>query len=298
MIMDYIKIKINKKFEGKTIKDFLKSYYLGRGKIEELRNSKRVFLNGVLSSIDSPIKKDDELKIIIEEKIDKTPSYIEADVIYEDEYVLLVNKPSSLLIHDDGNKCEDTLEGRVAAYYLSHRIYRNVRYVHRIDVETSGIVIFAKDFLTSSMLNHMIEEHEIERKYLAICQNRFSAKEGVINAPIASDRHINNKFRVSKNAKNAKRAITNYKVINYVDKKHSLVSLKLETGRTHQIRVHMSYINHPLAGDLLYGGTNELISRVALHSSSVKFLHPITQEYVFVECPLPDDMKKIINLEE
>ena len=154
--------------------------------------------------------------------------------------------------------------------------------------------MFCKDFLSFSLLNHLMESHLIERKYLALCQNKFKNKEGVVEAPLSKDRHINNKYRVCSSSSSQK-AYTTYKVIENKNKKCSLVELLLKTGRTHQIRVHMSYINHPLCGDELYGGNKKLISRVALHSYSISFFHPYTNELIKVTCPLPKDMKEVIE---
>ncbi|MGN1294779.1 MAG: RluA family pseudouridine synthase [Bacilli bacterium] len=297
--MDKISLKILDKYDGLTIKEFFKSYYLGKGKIEELRNSKNVCLNKKQVSIEEKIKKDDILEIYFTEKIDFKPSSMELDVLYEDECILLVNKPSGIIIHPEYKDEEaDTLVNRVANYFYHHKIFRNVRYVHRIDLETSGIVLFCKDFLSFALLNHLMEEHQIERKYLALCQNKFKNKEGVVDIPLSRDRHCNNKYRVNKNntnSNNSKSAYTTYKVIDSKCKKCTLVELLLKTGRTHQIRVHMAYINHPLCGDELYGGNKDLIKRVALHSYSISFFHPFTSELIKVECPLPTDMKEVIE---
>lgn len=293
--MDSLSIKIEEKYSGLSIKEFLKCFYLGKGKIEEIRSSKRIYINGKHVTIDEKIFKYDILKIEFLETIDFKPSLIEADVLYEDECILIVNKPSGIIIHPEHKDDEgDTLVNRVASYYYHHKIFRNIRYVHRIDEETSGIVLFCKDFLSFALLNHLMEEHSIERKYLALCQNKFSKKEGIIDYPLAKDRHINNKYRVDRNGKNSKTAVTTYKVIQS-NKKYSLVELKLKTGRTHQIRVHMSYLNHPLCGDELYGGNKEDISRVALHSYSISFVHPFNKKNIHITCPLPLDMKEVIN---
>ena len=185
---------------------------------------------------------------------------------------------------------------RVARYYLDHNINRNVRYAHRLDEETSGILIFAKDFLTLAKLNELIENHTLTRDYLALVSNRFKSNTslGTINKNIAKDRHVNNKFRVG-NGDNSKPAITKYKVLESKGLV-SLVYLHLLTGRTHQIRVHMASINHPLLGDTLYGGNKDILKRVGLHSYHVEFRHPITNEFISLNCPLPQDMNKIISL--
>jgi 23S rRNA pseudouridine1911/1915/1917 synthase len=293
--MDKIVIEIQKQFDTFTIKEFLKEYNVGRGKIEELRVNKSCYLNGEQVSLETVMKTKDKLEIVVNENVDVKPSKETIDVVYEDDYLLIVNKPVGLIVHSDGND-KETMCSRVARYYLDHNINRNVRYAHRLDEETSGILIFAKDFLTLAKLNELIENHTLTRDYLALVSNRFKSNTslGTINKNIAKDRHVNNKFRVG-NGDNSKPAITKYKVLESKGLV-SLVYLHLLTGRTHQIRVHMASINHPLLGDTLYGGNKDILKRVGLHSYHVEFRHPITNEFISLNCPLPQDMNKIISL--
>lgn len=291
--MDQIKIKISKEYQGYTIKEFLKCFNIGKGRIEEIRVNKSFVLNNELSSLEKELKRDDVLTFYINEKIDFKPYFHHLEVLYEDEYLLIVNKPSNILIHPDQEDNHHTLVNIVASYYYENKIYRNVRPIHRIDFETSGIVIFAKDFLTQGKLDELIAKHQIKRYYHALCANRFTTLNGTIDKNIGRDRHENNKYRVG-NSLNSKKAITHYQVIKQY-KKYALVELLLETGRTHQIRVHLSSLNHPLLGDVLYGGNKELIDRVALHSYRVKFLHPITNQFIDLICPLPSDMKGLVK---
>ena len=291
--MDFVKLKITKEYEGLTIKEVLKCFNIGKGKIEEIRVNQSFVLNEEKVSLETKVKSKDILKFFIKEKVDFVPYRVPLEVVYEDDYLLIVNKPSFMLIHPDDEYNDQTLVNVVSAYYYDHKIFRNVRYVHRIDYETSGIVVFAKDFLTAGMLNLMIEKHTLKRFYLALCMNRFSSKEGEINKPIGRDRHVQNKYRTG-NSSNSKNALTYFQVEKEY-KGYSLVKLNLETGRTHQIRVHMSSINHPLLGDSLYGGKKDLINRVSLHSYQVKFNHPVTKEYMDVVCPLPIDMENLLK---
>ena len=140
-------------------------------------------------------------------------------------------------------------------------------------------------------MNHYISTHEIKRKYIALVNNKFSKKNGTINEPIGSDRHINNKYVVYKNGKEA---IIHYNVIKEY-KNYSLVELILETGRTHQIRCHLSYINHPIIGDKLYGDKSNLASRCLLHSKSISFIHPITKEVIEIDSKIPEDFKELMR---
>lgn len=289
--MDSIKIVVKKEFDQMNIKELLKCFNVGKGKIEEIRNNFSIKINKEKASLESVVSTKDEVTFFFTEKIDYTPYSLKLDVVYEDEYLLIVNKPSGMLIHPDKEDNDKTLVNVVASYYYENKIFRNVRYVHRIDEETSGIVIFAKDFITMGLLNDMIINKTLKRYYLALCHNKFKNLKGEINASIGRDRHQSNKYRVSSSSM-SRSAKTTYEVIKEY-KGYSLVKLLLDTGRTHQIRVHMSYFNHSLLGDSLYGGKKDLIKRVALHSYQVKFNHPITNEYLDVVCPLHEDMKRL-----
>lgn len=288
-----LNLKVNEIYKGLTIKEILKEYHVGKGKIEELRNSKCVYLNNKLVTIDEKVEENDILTFDVEEKLNFKPSKVSIEVVYEDEQILIVNKPSGILIHPDGNEDSDTLVNRVAKYYFDKGLNIEVRYAHRIDVETSGLVLFCKDFLTHSKINYEVEKHIVLREYRALVEGVISKKDGVISFPIGKDRHLNNKYRVSTSEK-AKEAITNYSVIKRMNNK-TFVSSILETGRTHQIRVHLSYIKHPLLGDVLYGGNKREISRVALHSYRIKLINPITFKEIEVKKDVPIDMKRVVE---
>lgn len=288
--MDKIVIKIRKKDAGSTIKDYLKSMHVGRGKIEELRVQKASFINGNYQPLDYILTEQDELMFVFQEKIDVKPSsLVPLDVLYEDEHILIVNKPAGYLVHSDGNDNMPTLSSFVAQYYYEHKIFRPVRYIHRLDKDTTGIVLFAKDFLSEAQLHADMERHLIIREYLGIVTHRMKEKEGTISLALGRDRHAANKMRVSKTGQ---KAVTHFKVEKEYRENYSLVRFRLETGRTHQIRVHMAYYHHALLGDELYGEKSKDFSRVALHSCKITFFHPILKEFITVESPLPQDMKE------
>lgn len=287
--MDKIEIKINEKYVGKTIKEFLKSNNVGRGKIENLRVNKSTLINGQYCNLESKLNKDDVLSILIDETIDFVCDDNFLDVAYEDEYILIVNKPLNMIIHPDDKSKNNTLVNLVANYFKKNNINRKVRFINRIDKETTGLVLFAKDFFTESILLKSMLNHEIKREYLAFIEGKMKSLKGTINASIGNDRHINNKKRV---CSNGDVAITDYQVIQEY-KNYSLVKFSLQTGRTHQIRVHASYLSHPLLGDVLYGGDYRFINRVALHSFKISFIHPITNKTIDVISDLPEDLKKL-----
>lgn len=236
------------------------------------------------------MKKGDILSISLNEEIDFPISNRKLNIIYEDDYLLIVNKPSNIIVHPDDKSKAGSLCSDVANYY-KHKGYKlHIRYAHRLDIETTGIIIFCKDILTMAYMNHIISTHEIKRYYRCFIRGKMKDRIGTINLPIGEDRHHNQRRRVSKTGQEA---ITHYEVIKEY-KDYSLLEVLLETGRTHQIRVHFSHLNHPLLGDALYGGDKKLISRVALHSYRLEFIHPVTNEKITLVKELPYDMKKLM----
>lgn len=284
--MDEIKILVSKEYQGKTIKEFLKMNNVGRGKVEAIRVNKQSFINGEYKNLETTLKENDCLSFIINEEIDFIADDKKLDVVYEDDYILLVNKPSDIIIHPDDKTKGNTLVNIVANYYKEKGINRKVRYIHRLDKETTGLILFAKDFLSEAILLKELQNDDISRKYLAFLEGKLNKKEGIIKANIDKDRHVNGKMCI---VKSGKEAISKYKVIKEF-KEYSLVEFSLLTGRTHQIRVHASYINHPLLGDVLYGGNMLYSSRVALHSYSISFIHPINKKPIDICINLPIDL--------
>ena len=268
-----------------TFKDYLVLNGLSIDKIKYLLNNKCCYVNGNNVDENYLLKNNDSICIDTSfyDEIDYLPTEYKLDILYEDDYLLIVNKPSKCIIYDTDKL--NTMANYIAYYYMINDLNYKVRHVHRLDYDTSGCLVYAKDIITHASLNKMIEDGSFKRYYLAVVENRMAKKEGLIDLSIGKDRHINGKMVVSKNGK---KAITHYKVLEETSK-YSIVSLKLDTGRTHQIRVHMSAIKHPLFGDSLYGSKIKK-DRVLLHSHIVEFIHPITKKKILIECPKPKDM--------
>ena len=278
-----------KVFKNSTIREFLIGFHLAKSKIYNLFLEKKVLINNNIASDKDLVISGDIISIIQDEEIDYFPLNKKIDIIYEDDYLLIINKPKNIIIHDDKNNT-NSLSNMVANYYKEKGYNINVRFCHRLDYDTTGLIIYAKDILMHSYINYIISTHELNRYYYALVSGKFTTKEGTINLPIGDDRHNSKKKRVSKTGVEA---ITNYKVIKQY-KDYSLVSLLLETGRTHQIRVHMAYMNHPLLGDLLYGGCDKYIDRVALHSYRVYFYHLALNKNINIEIDISDDMRRLL----
>ncbi len=286
--MSYFVANIQKEYDGYLLKDFLSSFYLSSEKIKYLINHNCCYINGEINN-NKILKEHDEICIDTSfyDDNDVLPVEKELNVLYEDEYLLIVDKIANCIIYPDDLNIDNTMANYVSNYYYKNDLNYKIRHAHRLDYETTGVLVYAKDVITHAAISKMIEEKTLIRKYLAVVEGKLSNKKGFVEAPIGKHRHENGKMVVSKNGKYAK---TFYEVIKE-NNKYSLVSLKLETGRTHQIRVHMSYINHPLVGDSKYGSKINDI-RVLLHSHMVDFIHPITKEKIKVVSNIPQEFNK------
>jgi 23S rRNA pseudouridine1911/1915/1917 synthase len=215
--------------------------------------------------------------------------YSELEILFEDDFCLVVNKPAGMSIHPAKKGQKGTLAGAVAYYYESTGQSCSIRHIHRLDRDTTGAVLYAKNEWAHHLLDEDMREKQIERIYTALASGIFTAKEGSIREPIGSDRHHSGKRRVSPNGD---AAVTHFKVMEQM-KKAAMVRIRLETGRTHQIRVHLNHIGHPLLGDILYGGTSIGIDRQALHGEQLLFSHPVTGEALSITAPLPEDFLQL-----
>jgi 23S rRNA pseudouridine1911/1915/1917 synthase len=209
---------------------------------------------------------------------------IEIKVLYEDEWMLIVDKPPFMPVHPSINHYEDSLSNGVKAYFLKNGINKKIRPVNRLDKNTTGIVIFAKsEYIQENLTDY-------EKYYLTIVDGQTD-ESGIIDKPIARklpsiiERTVRD---------DGDQAITRYKTLEFKNNM-SLVECKLETGRTHQIRVHMASIGHSIIGDDLYGVSSTLINRQALHAYKIKFVHPVSRKEMVIESELPDDMRNVLN---
>ena len=286
--MDKLTFVIENKYQNISIRDFLLSFHLGKEKIYFYETSKSFFVNDEQVNQWYKLQEKDVFTIQIKENIDCSPIPSSLDVVYEDKQYLIVNKPRGLLIHDDGNNNSLTLKNMVANYYKSKHIRRNIRICNRLDIETEGLVIVAKDAISEAYVNDLIANRKVEKRYYAVCYNHFKNKEDTISLPLGKNLHKNNQMIVYKKGKEA---ITKYKVIK--NGKKSLLDIDLITGRTHQIRVHLSYLNHSLLGDTIYGVEDNY--KLGLQAYKVSFLNIFANKKISVEKSLSTELKEMLD---
>ena len=285
--------RITKENEGLTISDFLKKQGYSHAVIVQLKRTKEsILLNGTWEYMNRRLTADDLLFVHLEENegsLGIAPIPFPLSICYEDKDILVINKPSDMPIHPSMNHHENTLANAVCYYYKNQNIPYTFRCANRLDKDTTGLTILAKHMLSSAILNSEVSLRNIHREYIAIVEGK-TEETGTINAPIG--RKDGSTIERQIDYRNGETAITHYKRIAFKDGL-SLIGLKLETGRTHQIRVHMKSIGHPLIGDFLYHPDFSKIKRQALHSYRLTFSHPITKEPLCFTAPLPEDMQSL-----
>ena len=215
------------------------------------------------------------------------PTKMDLNIVFEDDWLLVVNKPAGIAIHPSVLHYSDSLCNGIRFYFDKIGLKKKIRPVNRLDLNTSGLVVFAKcEYIQECLINQM-KKNQFKKEYLAVCNGIFNEKSGTINLPIARKENSIIERCISENGQTA---ITHYEVLKEPDN-YSLVKCSLETGRTHQIRVHMSAIGHPLLGDSLYGSISDLINRQALHCYNLQFIHPVYNNDLNFFGDLPNDFK-------
>ncbi|MBR3152803.1 MAG: RluA family pseudouridine synthase [Clostridia bacterium] len=279
-----------------SIKQILKEHFhMSERYILKLKRNECIYLNNNVANIWNPIFPNDCLEIIDEINEDNSniipnPN-IPLSIIYEDEYILVINKQPGLPIHPSMAHYTDSLSNGIKYHFDKIGLNKKIRPVNRLDKDTSGLVIFAKNEYIQECLIKQMKLGNFKKKYIALLEGKLEQKSGTINAPISRkegsiiERCINTKGETS---------ITHYKVLKELEN-FSEVEFELETGRTHQIRVHSKHIGHPILGDSLYGKSSDLIPRQALHAYYICFEHPITQKKIEFKIGLPNDMQELLT---
>ncbi|MGP1909902.1 RluA family pseudouridine synthase [Metabacillus sp. JX24] len=292
---EWLILPVKEEWTGMSLQQMLKEkLHVPKGLAHSFRMNKEVKLNDNDPDWTQPLKENDSLMIRVfqDEICDTEPEYMELDFLYEDDHFLIVNKPAGMDTHPNEPSQTGTLANGVASHFQMNGIARKIRHIHRLDRDTSGAVVFAKHALSHAVLDRLLEERKVKRTYTAVVQGEVKQKKGSIDHPIGKDRHHPSRRRVSPGGQPA---LTHFKREGYTRKFDvSLLKLQLDTGRTHQIRVHVSHIGFPIAGDVLYGGNQNLIRRQALHASEISVVHPFTGEEIDVSAPFPEDMRDLL----
>ena len=299
--MNEIVMEITPEMEGERIDKCISNYLesLSRSYIQKIIKDGKAYVNDAVVKANYKVKVDDKVQFEIPdcEEPDIPPQDIPLDILYEDKDILIVNKPKDMVVHPAPGHYEGTLVNAIMFHCKDELSGINgvlrPGIVHRIDKDTTGSIIICKNDEAHRKIAQQLKEHSITRKY--IVYGRIMEEEGTVNAPIG--RHPTDRKKMAINEKNGKPAVTHYKVLERFDK-YTYIECQLETGRTHQIRVHMTSIGHPLLGDEVYGNAKcpFKLEGQTLHAMTIGFIHPTTGEYVEYEAPLPEYFEHLLQI--
>ena len=291
-----LKYVVNNTFYTNINQVLKQEFHISSRLLHKLILSKHVCLNSVPVDTRNGVIINDIITVNLdfeEESENIVSTKMDLNIIYEDDSYLIVNKPAGIPIHPSMEHYTDSLSNGIKYYFDLISLKKKIRPVNRLDKNTSGLVIFAKNEYIQECLVKQMRENIFYKEYIAICEGKFEQEKGIINAPIARkensiiERCVNEAGDIS---------ITEYEVLKYdKNRNYSVIKCVLKTGRTHQIRVHMSYIGHSILGDTLYGNSSEFINRQALHSYKTSFIHPVEKNKVCYTAPIPNDIKLLIN---
>lgn len=301
--MQEYRFQITEEYEGERLDKGLSLLIesLSRNFVSKFIKDNQVFVNGKPAKSSYQLKTDDEVVFELppSQEPDISPENISLDILYEDKDVIVVNKPKGMVVHPAAGHYSGTLVNALM-YHCGHELsgingVMRPGIVHRIDMDTTGSLIVCKNDKAHNSIAEQLKEHTINRRYHAICYGVIKEEEGTINKPIG--RHPVERKKMAVDERSGKNAITHYKVLEHF-KDYTYVECKLETGRTHQIRVHMASIGHPLVGDEVYAGNRKSPFKTqgqTLHAKILGFVHPQTQEYVETDAPLPAYFEGILD---
>lgn len=274
--------------EGLMVKEIVYGRLnLSRGLLRRMKRGGGIYLNGQRDYLTRRVKAGDKIQIIFfDEETTMEPEDISLNIVFEDDYLLIVNKPAGMAVHPTGSYQQGTLANAIAHHWNVIGLKTKVRLVHRIDRDTSGLVLVAKEPYTLHGLLSQLSKGQLVREYLAIVEGRLTTPQGEISIPIGRSMDHGVKRAAKAGGKPAK---TTYSVLKLAHEA-TLIRASLESGRTHQIRVHLAHLGHPLLGDPLYNEALVGIEGQALHAWRLEFVHPRTKVKHIVSCPMPEPM--------
>ena len=301
--MNEIVMEITPEMEGERIDKCISNYLesLSRSYIQKIIKDGKAYVNDAVVKANYKVKVDDKVQFEIPdcEEPDIPPQDIPLDILYEDKDILIVNKPKDMVVHPAPGHYEGTLVNAIMFHCKDELSGINgvlrPGIVHRIDKDTTGSIIICKNDEAHRKIAQQLKEHSITRKYRAIVYGRIMEEEGTVNAPIGRSLKDRKKMGI---VMDGKHAVTHYKVLKRLKKGFTYIECQLETGRTHQIRVHMTSIGHPLLGDEVYGNAKcpFKLEGQTLHAMTIGFIHPTTGEYVEYEAPLPEYFEHLLQI--
>jgi len=285
----------SKNLNYKNVRQVLKNEFkISNRLITKLKQNNAIFLNDTVTYLDKSLTIGDTVtcSINFEEASENIlPMQMDLNILYEDDYILVVDKPYNMAVHPSILHYTNSLSNGIKFYFEQIGLKRKIRPVNRLDRDTTGIVIFAKNEYIQECLSKQMQNNEFYKEYIAILEGILDGKEGSINAPISRKEGSIIERCIDENGA---KATTHYSVIKE-NNNLSMVKFVLETGRTHQIRLHSKYIGHPILGDTLYGNSSNIINRQALHCYKISFTHPVTHEKIKIISNIPKDMNRIFK---
>ena len=290
----YFNMIIPKEYQKMSFCDFLTKIGLAKSKQNILIQSGACFVNGVVCTKDTYLHFRDYVSIDCTgfEKDDYPPYNASIEVLYEDDYLLCVNKIRNCIIYPEKKEYAFTMANIVANYYKETNQLSGIHHTHRLDKDTTGCLLYAKDFITEAMMAKIFTNQEIHKKYLAIVEGRVLPSQ-TIETGIGRDRHVNGKMII---VDKKPLAITHYKLVKRINERYSLLEVVIETGKTHQIRLHLQSVGCPIVGDKIYNPNETKDTSLLLHCQELSFVHPVTNEKITIQAKLPEDMQQFIAL--